>query len=152
MSLAADLHKLRTFSPTRRGLLIQAYLCVTWMSIAISLYPLRYIIKWLRFKEGACNFSDISPDQERWLHEIGAAVISVAGRLHVRSNNSDIWGACLAQAIAAMVLLRNKKIPCNLILGMAKDKTAHAWLQCGDIIVTGRSGVERYTPVATFTW
>jgi hypothetical protein len=43
-----------------------------------------------------------------------------------------------------------------MYLGVGKDETtpdavaAHAWLCCGNTIVTGASGLERYTPLSSF--
>lgn len=61
---------------------------------------------------------------------------------------------CYEQAIAAKMILRGKKIRTTLYYGVAKDPEgkliAHAWLRCGDYIVTGRRGMERFTVVGTF--
>jgi hypothetical protein len=61
---------------------------------------------------------------------------------------------CLAQAMAAKMMLRRRQIPSTLYLGLAKDEqgelTAHAWLRCGDLILTGGQNYESFTTIATF--
>jgi hypothetical protein len=61
---------------------------------------------------------------------------------------------CYEQAIAAKVILRGYGIETTLYYGVAKDQDnkliAHAWVRCGDYIVTGRPGMKRFTVVGTF--
>ena len=48
---------------------------------------------------------------------------------------------CMVQALTAQTILSIKRIPCTIYLGIAKDDQqklqAHAWLMCGDFVVTG---------------
>ena len=61
---------------------------------------------------------------------------------------------CYEQAIAAKMILRGYGIETTLYYGVAKDLSenliAHAWIRCGDYIVTGRPGMKRFTVVGTF--
>ena len=61
---------------------------------------------------------------------------------------------CYEQAIAAKMILRGYRLETTLYYGVAKDKDnqliAHAWLRCGDYIVTGRPGMKRFTVVGAF--
>jgi hypothetical protein len=61
---------------------------------------------------------------------------------------------CLAQAMAGKAMLKRRGIPSTLYLGLAKDGAAqsqgHAWLKCGEKILTGQQGVEVFTVIATF--
>jgi hypothetical protein len=61
---------------------------------------------------------------------------------------------CLAEAIAAQQMLHRRKIPATLYLGIArKDEleiVAHAWLRCGNSILTGRRGMKKFTIVSSF--
>lgn len=59
---------------------------------------------------------------------------------------------CLEQALAGMMLLRCKGCSSTIYFGVHHfDKTikAHAWLRCGDQIVTGAAGRECFTIVFT---
>jgi hypothetical protein len=62
--------------------------------------------------------------------------------------------SCLAQAVAAKAMLRWRGVPSTLYLGVAKDShsslKAHAWLRCGDRILTGWQGMGKFTVIATF--
>lgn len=56
---------------------------------------------------------------------------------------------CLAQALAAQVLLARSGYQSRVEIGVAKDEPsrfeAHAWLVCEDRVVLGGPGVDRYT-------
>jgi hypothetical protein len=59
---------------------------------------------------------------------------------------------CLAQALAAQVLLTRRGYPALLRIGVAKGERqqlqAHAWVESEGKIVIGGSELERYTPLA----
>lgn len=79
----------------------------------------------------------------------GAAVRAAA--------NYTPWSSvCLPQAVAAQWMLRRRRIAATLYLGVAKESAsppglvAHAWLRCGDQILTGAGGRQQYTVLTTF--
>lgn len=60
---------------------------------------------------------------------------------------------CLVEAIAAQRMLVRRRLPTTLHLGLTKDgavMTAHAWLMCGHLTLTGGGPVPQYTPLASF--
>ena len=61
---------------------------------------------------------------------------------------------CLAQAIAGKAMLKCRRVPSTLYLGLVKDGVtqlqAHAWLRCGGRILTGQRGMTGFTVIATF--
>lgn len=63
--------------------------------------------------------------------------------------------SCFAKGISAKNILKSKGIKSTLYLGVGKDGlnkiTAHAWLRCGTVIVTGKEEMHRFTVVAFFT-
>jgi hypothetical protein len=66
------------------------------------------------------------------------------------------WDArCLAQAIAASWMLRRRGLPGTFYLGVDHGQAtwleAHAWLRCGDAILTGEPQHERFKVIAVFT-
>ncbi len=72
-----------------------------------------------------------------------------------RANRYVSWRSkCYEQAIAAKMILRGYGLESTLYYGVAKDAggqlLAHAWLRCGDYIVTGRMGMDQFTVVGTF--
>ncbi len=66
------------------------------------------------------------------------------------------WDArCLAQAIAASWMLRRRGLPSVFYLGVDHGREtwleAHAWLRCGDEILTGEPQHERFKVIAVFS-
>jgi hypothetical protein len=62
---------------------------------------------------------------------------------------------CLEQAVAAKMMLRTRRIPSTLYLGVAREPEtaavqAHAWVRCGTQFVTGGDGSSTYAVVSTF--
>ena len=60
---------------------------------------------------------------------------------------------CLVKALTAQTMLRIRKIPSTVYLGVAKDDkklVAHAWLRCGENIITGGDECYGFTMVAKF--
>lgn len=60
---------------------------------------------------------------------------------------------CLVQAVTAQRMLKARKIGSTLYLGVNKDTNnmhAHAWLRCGQVIVTGGYNKDAFKEVAKF--
>lgn len=61
---------------------------------------------------------------------------------------------CLAQAITAARMLQRRGVATTTYLGLTrgdeKPLDAHAWLRCGDAIITGDQQLDTYTQVASF--
>ncbi|MBI5302702.1 MAG: lasso peptide biosynthesis B2 protein [Chloroflexi bacterium] len=142
------LRKLRATSWSERWLLFEALVWLGMMRAAIHLFPFRRIADGLGLTQGA---DAVTLDSVRAAQAacIGWAVHAVAARVPWLST-------CLVESLAAVILLQRRGIPATLYLGVAKDTTApekmvaHAWLRCGDGIVAGAHGRERFTVVSTF--
>ena len=68
---------------------------------------------------------------------------------------------CLVQVLVVQRLLAQQHIPGQFYLGVRSGSennadptglSAHAWLQCGEAIVSGAAGHELFTIVSTFSW
>lgn len=63
---------------------------------------------------------------------------------------------CFEQALSCAEVLRSKGISHCIHFGVKKDQSqpdslqAHAWLQCGDEIVTGKRGYSQYQRLSSF--
>lgn len=61
---------------------------------------------------------------------------------------------CLVQALTVQRMLKEKGISSTIYLGVKKDENnkmlAHAWVRCGEYILTGGSNKHEYTVVAKF--
>ena len=83
----------------------------------------------------------------RELYIVRRAVLSVCNRTPWESK-------CMIQALTAKKLLNKMGYPCTLYMGVMNSPStnelqAHAWLRCGDKIVTG-DGYESYTITGKF--
>jgi Transglutaminase-like superfamily len=62
---------------------------------------------------------------------------------------------CLVRAVAARQVLARRMIVSDLVLSVtpASGKTvdAHAWLEAGGLVVTGRNEKAKYVPIYTFS-
>jgi hypothetical protein len=56
--------------------------------------------------------------------------------------------------LTAKALLGQCSLPSTIYFGLAKENEnqlmAHAWVRCGERIISGKAGMERFTVVACF--
>ena len=61
---------------------------------------------------------------------------------------------CYDQALTAKALLGQSGLPATIYFGLAKESDnqliAHAWVRCGERVISGKAGMERFTVVACF--
>lgn len=127
----------RAYSGHDRLLILEA---TAWLGLArfyIVWFPFGWLGPWLRRRAT----DPVRPEMAR---RIGRAVLTASR--HVP------WQAvCLPQALAAKVMLGLRGEGSILHLGARLDENgnlaAHAWLTCGDKIVTGGAGLPDYTPL-----
>jgi hypothetical protein len=131
--------------PTRPPRSRQAMLALTLSRAAVELVPFALIRRALRLVEG--NGGDGESPHRGAATEIEAAVAAAARRLPWASS-------CLTRAVAAVWLLRRARLPAALTLGVGLEggsAGAHAWVEAGGVVVTGREEQARHTPIAVFT-
>ena len=92
----------------------------------------------------------ISPEQLALARELGQ-LVAMAARY------SPWQGRCLIQVLVLQHLLAQRQIPGFFSLGVrrAGDEDAldaHAWLQCGDVVVNGATLERPYTALSSFSW
>jgi len=148
------LNKFLGLAPHHKMILAQAWLLLAWYRLCIILVPLRRITATLQHSPVANPPAALPPGQEQEAVMIGRLVAAAARFTPWQSR-------CLIQVLAAQRLLAKRKIPGQFHLGVQRDSgsivdptgfSAHAWLQCGDVIVTGAAGHERFTVVSSFSW
>lgn len=79
----------------------------------------------------------------------------LVGKYIFQTQKKVFWKTvCLDQALAAAILLRMLKTPFRLHFGLLKENglQAHAWVSCGDMIVTGFHNNEKFHEVTVFYW
>ena len=142
------LKKLYRCSWADRGLLLEAACWLALARLAVLTIPFKRIAPHLG-TTGAHSAEQVAPETAAAARRVGWAVRAVARRTPWDSN-------CLAQAIAAKRMLRRRRIPSTLYLGVARPVpeagglSAHAWLRCGAEILTGGRGHALYTVLSTF--
>jgi hypothetical protein len=148
MSWTNDLRKLRALSWQDRWLLLEAFIWSGVTSAAMASLPFRWVASLLGLAQGE-NCTAPEPAVMELAERIGWAMRVAAARIPWKNT-------CLCQALTGTVLLRHRGIPGTLYLAVAKDKnlaekmTAHAWLRCGENILTGAGRHEQFTVIATF--
>ena len=124
-----------------------AYATTVFFSLIVAIFPKKVILKRIGVL-GAESNQDILEGKHEIVEQIAKAI-----RRTVRYTPWNV--TCFAKAIAAKYLLKRQGLQSTLYLGVAKENdnklTAHAWLRCGNIIVTGKEEMERFTAVAYFT-
>ena len=149
VSSAEMLRKLQSRTWRELRLLPEALVLLGLMRLAVLLVPFQRTAGFLGLTQKNGILPDVPSHQLSVAGTIGWAVRAMAARTPWES-------ACLTQALAGMIMLQRRGIPAALYLGVAKDAddpknmAAHAWLTCGDTMVTGESGYERFTVISTF--
>jgi len=80
--------------------------------------------------------------------------IQISWAVRTASRYTPWESKCLAQAMAAKIMLKRRRFPSTLYLGLLKEGekglSAHAWLRCGDRILTGAPVHRQFKVVAAF--
>jgi hypothetical protein len=141
------MHKLQRFSALSaadKWLWLRA---VGWLAIArIQLIAMPFDRLVARLSAGA-EMGSANADPEL-LRRVRFAISAAAANVPWRSD-------CFPQAIAARAMLKGYDYCPTIHLGIerAGDNTllGHAWLTCGDEVVTGGGGLDRYAEIHRFT-
>lgn len=130
-----------------RSLFIQAFVICGYYRLLVFFAPMRYYIKRLGAKGVESPFLSIDDKS----NEIKQVMKSIRRALRFLPGTTK----CLAKAISAKLMLRRRGIVSTIYLGVAKEGNekliAHAWLRCGDMIVTGAEEKDKFTAVVWFT-
>jgi hypothetical protein len=145
-----DFAKIRAASGADLRLLVEATLWLGLSRIALLTIPFSWTTRLFALTPGKENPPVDRQSRER-ARRIGWAVGTAGARTPWRST-------CLAQALAGSGMLRLRRIPTTMAMGVAKScdepgggLEAHAWLSCAGSILTGARGHERYRVIAQFT-
>ncbi len=152
--MATRLQKLLALSAAEKALLLQSWLLLGYYRAAILLTSFKRLTTNLQHHPLSVPAQELPPDQREEAKMIGYLVAAAA--------RFTPWQSlCLTQVLVTQRLLAKRGIPGQFYLGVRRgceltdDPTglsAHAWLQCGDTIVNGAAGHERFTVVSTFRW
>jgi hypothetical protein len=124
------------------------YFCEAWIFLHIS----KAIILFFPFKKIAAKIgvSQLETTKDPIpQNQLAIVVISLQRAVKYAAHNSK----CYDQALAAKFMFNRRQLPSTLYFGLSKEEnqlSAHAWVRCGDSVVIGSRGFEKYTPVAWF--
>jgi hypothetical protein len=142
-----DFARLRRRRSADRWLIFEALLWLGLARAAVLGIPFHWTTWLFRLRPGEAAEA-VEPYPTEIARRIGWA-------LRVASSRSPWRSTCLAQALAGFSMLRRRRVPSTLALGVARSASdsleAHAWLSCGGFILTGAGGCERFSVVARYT-
>lgn len=138
----------------QKTILVQAWFMLGWYRAGILLVSFRRLTTQLQHYPLARSPRVLMQEQMYEARTIGYLVSAAAQYTPWQS-------LCLTQVLVTQRLLAKRNIPGQFYLGVRRgcertdDPTglsAHAWLQCGDVIVNGGAGHEAFTVVSSFSW
>jgi hypothetical protein len=131
-----------------RALVVEATIFLALARLALLCLPFRVIARRLGQHTEQTPVAD-DPHRVRIGRRITWAIDAASVRAPWRTR-------CLEQALAGKAMLRRRRIPSTLYLGVARGTVdgrpldAHAWVRMGTLLVTGGGQVERYTVLSSF--
>lgn len=145
MLLIRRVKKFFALSWREQRLFMEAFCLTGVVRLTILLLPFRWLAPFLG--RHMCE----SPMKE---DSVKLAAAGRIGRVVETVSRHTPWESkCLVQAIVGKIMLRQRGINNTLYLGVGKNEgnlVAHAWLRCGETIITGGQGQERFTMVGKF--
>jgi hypothetical protein len=144
--LIKRLKKFFGMSWREQWLFMEAFCLTGIVRLAVLLLPFRWLSPFLgkHMQESLMNEDVIKLEAAK---RVGRVIETVS--------RYTAWESkCLVQAIVGKIMLRQRGISNTLYLGVGRDDgkglVAHAWLRCGETILTGGQGRERFTVVGKF--
>lgn len=135
------------FSPwIQKVMLIEALILTGIVRFSILFIPFSKLARRIgKYKEESTK--QLSDREKYIVYNVAWSVVAIAKRTPWESK-------CLVKALTAQIMLKQRKISSTLYLGVSKDNEkklkAHAWLRCGEDIITGDNEREGFTVVAKF--
>lgn len=114
-----------------------------------------WLSAWYRFQVLYRPFAKLSPkigtlgQETPWENEDRRTAAQVRSMVEAVSHRMPWTCNCLNQALTAKKMLQRRGLCSTLYMGVAPTEdgqmAAHAWLRCGSLYVTGRSGMQNFT-------
>jgi hypothetical protein len=152
--VTSKLQKFVALPSDKKVLLVRAWFMLGWYRAGILLLSFKRLTASIRRNPQAVLPTALSADQRDKAVATGY-LVAVAAR------HTPWQSHCLSQVLVTQRLLAKCGIPGQFYLGVRRGSalvddpaglSAHAWLQCGEDIVSGAAGHEQFTVVATFSW
>ena len=88
----------------------------------------------------------------RWINE---KVKEIGREIKKASLYTPFRSLCFEQALTVKLMLKKRKIPATIYLGVAKEEDtklhAHAWTRAGNYIVSGKREKDLFKVVSSFS-
>lgn len=142
--------KFSQLSSEEKRLFLEAYATLGMMRIAILTLSFKQLTSSLNHTKKKEEIIELNDKEMDIAQKVGQAIIRAAAYTPWKS-------VCLVQSLTAYKMLQKRGVPGVFYLGVTKDEEskekmkAHAWSQCGDIIITGGDSKE-YTVLSMFGW
>jgi len=149
--MVKKIKKFTKLSAKEKNLFMEAYYTLGMMRAAILRISFKRLTRSLEHQAKKSELVQLNKEQMQMALSIGKAIEQAAVHTPWES-------ACLAQSLTAQRMLKKRDIPGVFYLGAAKDEEgkekmkAHSWSQCGDQIITGGGGHEKFTVLSVFGW
>ena len=146
--------KFLQLSGAEKRLFLRAWLLLGRYRAATLLRPFKHLARHLEHHPQQPEAAAVSEQQLRQARTIGRLVAQAASHTPWKS-------PCLTQVLVVQKLLAERRVPGQFYLGVRKgcptsgdpDKlAAHAWLQCGDVIINGERACDEFAVVSAFSW
>ena len=143
--------KFTTLTSEEKKLFLEAFVTLGIMRASILTISFKHLTRSLKHQKNKGEVISLSDDEMQSAMAVGKAIM--------RATAHTPWeSACLVQSLTAQRMLQKRGIPGVFYLGAMKDKEtdgqmkAHAWSQCGEKIITGGRGYEKFTVLSVFGW
>ena len=139
---------------SHKAQLLKACFLLAWFRVVTFVIPFKHLTAGLRHHTCAVPPATVRPRQLEEAQHIGKLIATAAGVLPWQSR-------CLVQVLVVQRWLAARGVPGQFYLGVRKGNedgialpklAAHAWLECGGVIVNGAAGHEQFTIVSTYGW
>ena len=136
--MASKIARFRQLEAKDKLLLLKA---VGWLAVARIMLATNSFEKLTEKLADAGQSNGLEPDPVE-LRRMSYAISAAANNVPWRSD-------CFPQSIAGRLMLRRCGLPSTIHLGVERTGEAnlagHAWLTCGETVVTGGGDLDRYT-------
>ena len=162
--MTSKLQKFLALSAERKTLLLQS---------AIRLASTRHRLSRVPFKKLVAHLELVPIQDDQFGGKVPPSSTDSLGTarrigwaIHTASNQLPWESSCLVQVLAAQLMLQRRGIGGVFYLGANTQGEpapaggpesvpgfrAHAWLQCGDVVISGEAGHEAYTIISAYRW
>lgn len=152
--MIAKIQKFLDLDSEEKAVLLSAWFFLGWVRAAILTQPFKRLINGLEHCPIAAPPPPITSSELERASQFGR-LVAIAARY------TPWQSLCLVQVLVLQRILLKRGISGQFYLGVrtgGRDRfdprslAAHAWLQCGEQIVSGGQGCEDYTVVSVFCW